>query len=118
MRQEDRNKYFGKRVKYLRLQFKLSQVDLAKMLNIASSQPGSTISAWERGQREPSFNQLCDLANVFGVTTDFLLGRDDSSSQFKKNINYLIVRADNNFTPEEKERLLSVVKAFVESTPK
>lgn len=40
---------------------------------------GITLRAWqgyEYGQREPKFELLCRIADMFGVTTDYLLGRE------------------------------------------
>ena len=36
-----------------------------------------TISNWEIENIQPSIDMLVDLANVFNVTTDYLLGLDD-----------------------------------------
>jgi transcriptional regulator with XRE-family HTH domain len=50
----------------------LKQVELAQR---AGLQP-SAISQFENGQREPSPENLCRLADALGVTVDYLLGRD------------------------------------------
>ncbi len=36
-----------------------------------------SISNWERGFKEPNFQALIDLANLFDVTSDYLLGISD-----------------------------------------
>lgn len=36
----------------------------------------NVISQWETGQREPSYHHLILLADFYGVTTDWLLGRE------------------------------------------
>lgn len=36
-----------------------------------------SISNWERGFKEPNFQALIDLANLFGVTCGYLLGVED-----------------------------------------
>ncbi len=38
---------------------------------------------YERGVREPSFDTLCKLADYYGVTTDYLLGRKPLSTPFE-----------------------------------
>ena len=63
----------GARIKELRKEFGLSQVDLASRLEV-TKQP---ISNWENENIQPSIDMLVDLANVFNVTTDYLLGLDD-----------------------------------------
>ena len=49
------------------------QKDLAQQLNVSKS----TISAWEIGRNQPSYELLSQLANLFDVTTDYLLGLTD-----------------------------------------
>lgn len=36
-----------------------------------------TYQKYESGEREPNLSMLTDIANLFDVPTDFLLGRDD-----------------------------------------
>ena len=44
------------------------------------SQP--TLSAWETGNKAPSVEGVEKMADLYGVTTDFLLGRTDSEHSF------------------------------------
>ncbi len=43
-----------------------------------------SISNWERGLKEPNFQSLIDLANLFGVSCDFLLGVSDKAETEEK----------------------------------
>ena len=63
---------FKDRLKEARKDKGLTQLDLANILNVKQA----TISSWEQGKTEPSFDILCKIANCLGVTTDFLLGID------------------------------------------
>ena len=63
----------GTRIKELRKEFGLSQVELALRMEVTKQ----TISNWENENIQPSFDMLVGLANVFNVTTDYLLGLDD-----------------------------------------
>ena len=63
----------GARIKELRKEFGLSQVDLASRLEVTKQ----TISNWENENIQPSIDMLVGLSNVFNVTTDYLLGLDD-----------------------------------------
>lgn len=49
-----------------------SQADLAKLLFVNQT----AVSQWERGVTTPSPQLLVKLANLYGVTTDYLLGKD------------------------------------------
>lgn len=62
------------RVRELRESRGLQQKDLA--IDLGVTQP--TISGWESGIKVPSAKSTQKLADYFGVTTDYLLGRDDT----------------------------------------
>lgn len=64
------------RLKELRDQKGLYQKDIASFLNVAVS----TYSYWENGTYEPDQTSLSKLADFFGVTTDYLLGRSSSAT--------------------------------------
>lgn len=64
------------RLKELRDQKGLYQKDIASYLNVAVS----TYSYWENGTYEPDQTALSKLADFFGVTTDYLLGRSNSTT--------------------------------------
>ena len=61
----------SKRIKQLREGRKITQLDLANKVGVSHV----SISGYENGNRVPDFENLMKLANFFGVTTDFLLGR-------------------------------------------
>ena len=51
-----------------------SQVELAKRLRVAKQ----TVSNWENDNIQPSIEMLVRLSKIFGVTTDYLLGLEDT----------------------------------------
>lgn len=59
--------------KQARKRAKLTQSDVAKRLNVDQS----TYSYWEAGKRNIDANTLAKLAELYGVSTDYLLGRTD-----------------------------------------
>lgn len=61
------------RLKALRTQNDLKQTELANKLGVQSS----AISKYENGQLEISNELLIKLADIFDVSTDYLLGRTD-----------------------------------------
>lgn len=65
------NERFIQNLKQLRNQRKVSQANLAKALQLSRS----TITKYEKGEREPDFKTLEMLSDFFGVSIDFLLGR-------------------------------------------
>lgn len=56
---------------------KLKVIEAAEKLGV--SQP--TLSAWEGERKSPSMDSLENMAGLYGVTTDFLLGRSDAQTQ-------------------------------------
>lgn len=63
----------GNQIKELRLAFGWTQVELARRLNISKQ----TVSNWENDNIQPSIEMLVHLAEVFRVSTDYLLGLED-----------------------------------------
>ncbi len=63
----------GERIAQLRKSRSMSQFQLAKTLNIATS----TLGMYETNKRKPNMEMLEKLADFFGVSVDFLLGRPE-----------------------------------------
>ena len=57
----------------------LSQEALAEKLGVSRQ----AISKWETGEATPEVGKLLLLANVFGVTTDWLLSDDEAQSMYE-----------------------------------
>lgn len=57
-------------IKGLRTENNLSQLQLAKNLNLERY----IVSNWEQGRNEPSIEDLIMLSKYFGVTIDYLAG--------------------------------------------
>lgn len=66
----------AEKVKKLREQKGLSQAELARLLGMTRS----SVNAWEMGISVPSTQYIVDLAGVFDISTDYLLGVDSSST--------------------------------------
>lgn len=60
----------AERLKELRTERKLTQNELAKLLNINSV----TYLHYEKGQREPPLALLCEISTFYNVSVDYLLG--------------------------------------------
>lgn len=59
-------------LKELRLEANLTQKELATKLNIGQS----TIVGYEKGEREATLTNLSQYADYFGVSLDYLAGRE------------------------------------------
>lgn len=67
---------FGKRLRSLREDKKLTQAELAAILGLGES----TISFYEADKRKPDHDILVSIADYFDVSLDYLLGRKDKSA--------------------------------------
>ena len=67
---------FGNILKELRLQSGMTQKDLATKIGVTKS----VISYYELSERSPSPEVLIKLANIFHVSTDYLLGIESKST--------------------------------------
>ena len=60
-------------IKILRIARGLNQVEFAKTLCVTKQ----CVSNWENDNVVPSIDMLCKIADFFGVSTDYLLGRSE-----------------------------------------
>lgn len=63
----------NQQIRNLRLNRKMSQVELAKCLGVSKQ----SVSNWENDNIQPSIEMLIKLSKVFSVSTDYLLGLDE-----------------------------------------
>lgn len=66
----------AEKIKTLRETNNLTQSALAKKLNVTRS----SVNAWEMGISVPSTSLIVDIARLFHVSTDYLLGINNTSS--------------------------------------
>ncbi len=79
----------------------MTQEDVSKKIGVGRS----TYAKYETGENEPSYFMLEKISDLFGVSTDYLLGRSDDPENIR-----VIGRGkpnddENLLTPEEEERL-------------
>ena len=60
----------SKRIKRLRLEKDLTQRQLARMANTTPT----SVSSYEKGQKTPSIEVLCNIANALETSVDWLCG--------------------------------------------
>lgn len=66
----------AERIKTLREQAGMSQEKLAKRLGITRS----SVNAWEMGISTPSTQYIAELARLFRVSADYLLGLSETAT--------------------------------------
>ena len=88
---------FGNTSKTLRLHEEMTQAQLSQKLGLTKS----VISAYETGLRLPSYDVLIHIAQIFKVSTDYLLGVEQKDSLDLSGL-----------TQNEKSALLALIKAM------
>lgn len=63
---------FGRRLKELRKENKMTQKELGDAINVTKV----SICCYEKGTRVPSLETLIDISNLFKVDLDYLIGND------------------------------------------
>jgi len=64
---------FAKILNELRVESGMTQIALAKKLNVTDT----AVRGWEKTNRQPTFEILCELAKIFDVTVGQLLGVEE-----------------------------------------
>lgn len=80
---------FANRLISLRKERGLSQEDLGNLIN----KKRSTVSGYETEGKEPDIETLCFLADYFGVSTDYLMGKSDK----RNNVDTVFLNDMQNF---------------------
>ena len=66
----------AERLKQLRAEKGMTQVQLAQMLSVSKG----TVAMWETSKRKPSFEILSKLSDIFDRRMDYILGYSDDAS--------------------------------------
>lgn len=89
------------RLKQLREENNLSQLDLANKLNMSQQ----AISAYEKGAREPDIDTIKKISDLFNVSTDYLLGKSDIRNPEVVNKDLLEIGLNKkDYNPPTKEQ--------------
>lgn len=119
----------GKRLKNLRELHGMQAKELSEKLGVNRS----TISLYEHGERCPGIDKIIKLANIFGVSVDYLVGNEPDESLYRKIESALADEPDlqeffvdlqdrddlkqlfqecKDLPPESVKRIIGVIKAL------
>lgn len=107
---------FSERLKELRKQAHLTQVELAKKLGIVQS----SFADWERGKKKPTQENLVKIAQILNVSVDYLVGNSDEENTNKEleDIELLFRMNSKGLTDEEKAVFKKELIEFMEERKK
>lgn len=93
---------FGERLKEARISRGLTQDQLAQQIGVAKS----TLTGYEKGNREPDLFKIKKILEVLNVDSDYLLGIDRNEKS---------PESDNSDTEEEYLERVKLLTAFFEN---
>jgi transcriptional regulator with XRE-family HTH domain len=114
------NNVLGERIRKLRERDGLSQKTLANKLGITQQ----AVAKWEGGKAEPDTTMILNIANIFDVSTDYLLGgtdnpqhkivaKEDLPAELAEYADYIKILKDfdvDDISPEELKELIDLAK--------
>ncbi len=71
----------AKNITELRLLNNMTQAELGEKLNYSDK----TVSKWERAESTPDISVLCEIADLFGVTVDYLVSAENADENYRVN---------------------------------
>lgn len=108
------DKNYSVNIKYLRKKNKLNQTQLARLLNISQA----TLSTYETGRHEPDTATLIQLAEIFGVSTDVILGYEKPPDEISAQQNSVQTNLKQTLDlPIAKTKEAKILSAGVDKMP-
>ena len=74
---EGEGEKLGEKIRSYRMAINMTQAEFAERLGVT----GASVSAYENGIRNPSFDVLVKISSILGVSTDELHGKTKQSKQ-------------------------------------
>lgn len=110
----EKTNIFGQRIRALRKGMKLTQEDVSSQLGISVA----ALSRYEKGSFEPkSLKLIVDLAMIYKVSTDYLLGKTDLKNpelDFDKLDIGLSSKTYETLSDKQKEQIKKIIMILVD----
>ena len=102
---------FAQRLKTLRAEHNMTQKELGRRMNLSRA----TIGGYETKSRQPSHEKLASMADIFGVSVDYLIDGEEtltpvSLSQHERIIDEKFLRLYSQLTLKSKESALDYLE--------
>lgn len=104
---------FYERLRALRKDKKLTQIQLAEMLSVSNG----TVAMWETNKRTPDSETLAKIAAFFDVSVDYLLGLTDTKKQpaTKDELQNEIMERFAKLSPPQQEKAIAFIQGLLAS---
>ena len=104
------------RIRELRTAAKLTMKQLGALVGVSES----SVSLYETGKRQPDNETSIRIADIFGVSLDYLLGRADKEKPAEENgrpqvdnLDERLLSLIRQLSPEMKKSLLGLLEGYV-----
>jgi transcriptional regulator with XRE-family HTH domain len=84
----------------------INAVTLAKEIGV----PKSIVYEWRSGVRDPSLENMLRVADYFGVSLEYLTGREDEENDIEKEL-LVLLRAARDISVEDHDALVNSFKS-------
>lgn len=110
MQNQDIRKAFGIRLKELRKQKGWTQKQVANLLDVRYSH----LNKYESGMHIPPIERLIQLADIFGVSLDYLvMGTPIEDTPIKSDILFRRFKILEHFKPDDQDTVIKVIDAII-----
>lgn len=82
---------FGDKIKNLRTDADLKQKEVAEIIKVSRS----SISSYEQNKNQPDLHAVIELAKLFNVSTDYLLGLSEYKTSWVDETECISTNSDN-----------------------
>ena len=101
----------GNILKKLRKEKGITQEELGKILGVTTSMVGM----YETNARKPSYEVLLKMADYFGVSTDYLLGKSSDQKEGEMETEMqLIQKAHKKMDAKKRKKMMDILKLTFE----
>ena len=97
------------KIKELRKKNNKTQHEIAEFLNTTQT----TYSKYELGVHEPSIDTLCKLADYYGVSIDYLLGREGNEFSYLSEEEKLLIATFRKLNTYNQVKILGEVSGIL-----
>lgn len=108
---------YGQKIKDLRIENNLKQIELAKLLNISQS----AIVKYEKEQLQPNIDILNAIADIFNCTVDYILGRESEDGvvvienlTFFKDNERVLLKSFRKLSTDKQDKVMGYIAALLD----
>lgn len=103
---------FGARLKRARIEKNVTQKEVHRVTGINNK----TLSGYEQGIAKPPYETLIALAEIYEVSLNYLLGREERPSTKNEPFKTELLKECEKLSPTQQRHVLAIIKTFTALT--